>query len=371
MPYEPPATSSPSSEATRFTDDASSPSIAVLPFVNMSADKDNEYFSDGISEELLNVLVRCRGLGVASRTSSFGYKGSTLGAAAIAKELKVEHVLEGSVRKAGNHVRITAQLIDAVNDRHLWSETYDRELTDIFAIQDEIANAIVDALRELTRRDRSRSDRRDRARRHREPAGLRLYLKARELFIARTDLQESMRLFERVTQIDPNSRAAGRASRRSPRWPPGWGSRTATTPRWRSRPPSGRSSSTRRCPCLGRRSRRAPSNRGRSTGREPCANGSRLAADPRNATAYLWRGIAWIDPRVLRSCPADLDRCLELEPGYANALRTRRWRCCGRARRTRRWHCLSAAWRRGSCSAGPNTSLVRSWAGATGSLRSC
>ncbi|MDH4106442.1 MAG: hypothetical protein OEV39_10060, partial [Gammaproteobacteria bacterium] len=91
-------------------------SIAVLPFINMSGDKDNEYFSDGISEELLNVLVRVKGLGVASRTSSFTYKGSTLGTAAIANALKVNHVLEGSVRKSGNHVRITAQLIDAVND---------------------------------------------------------------------------------------------------------------------------------------------------------------------------------------------------------------------------------------------------------------
>ena len=110
----------------------------------MSDDKGNEYFSDGISEELLNVLVRVDGLGVASRTSSFSFKGSPLGTADIAKALKVNHVLEGSVRKAGNHVRITAQLIDAVNDRHLWSDTYDRELTDIFAIQEEIANSIVD-----------------------------------------------------------------------------------------------------------------------------------------------------------------------------------------------------------------------------------
>jgi TolB-like protein len=95
----------------------------------MSDDAANEFFADGISEELLNVLVRVDGIGVASRTSSFAYKGRELGAAAIASELGVNHILEGSVRKAGNRVRITAQLIDAVNDRHLWSETYDRELT--------------------------------------------------------------------------------------------------------------------------------------------------------------------------------------------------------------------------------------------------
>ena len=122
-------------------------SIAVLPFVNMSADEENEYFSDGISEELLNVLVRIEGLRVASRTSSFSFKGKGLDIPTIAKQLDVEHVLEGSVRKSGNRVRVTAQLIDVKTDKHLWSDTYDRELTDIFAIQDEIAQNIVEALK--------------------------------------------------------------------------------------------------------------------------------------------------------------------------------------------------------------------------------
>ena len=124
------------------------PSIAVLPFVNMSADPEQEYFSDGISEEILNVLVRVDGLKVASRTSSFTYKGENLDIPEIARELKVGNIVEGSVRKSGNRVRITAQLINTSDDRHLWSDTFDRELTDIFAIQDEIANAIVDALKE-------------------------------------------------------------------------------------------------------------------------------------------------------------------------------------------------------------------------------
>jgi TolB-like protein len=106
-------------------------SIAVLPFVNMSDDPGNQFFSDGISEELLNVLVKVPDLGVASRTSSFAYKGKEMGAAEIARELKVSYILEGSVRKAGDKVRITAQLIDAAQDRHIWSETYDRQLTDI------------------------------------------------------------------------------------------------------------------------------------------------------------------------------------------------------------------------------------------------
>ncbi len=122
-------------------------SIAVLPFINMSDDADNEYFSDGISEELLNVLVRIDGLRVASRTSSFAFKGKDASIPSIAESLGVAHILEGSVRKSGDTVRITAQLIDARTDTHLWSETYDRKLEDIFAIQDEISSHIVEALK--------------------------------------------------------------------------------------------------------------------------------------------------------------------------------------------------------------------------------
>jgi TolB-like protein/Tfp pilus assembly protein PilF len=122
-------------------------SIAVLPFVNMSDDPGNEYFSDGISEELLNVLVRVEGLRVASRTSSFAFKDKDASIPSIGKELNVNHVLEGSVRKAGNTVRVTAQLVDVRTDSHLWSETYDRQLEDIFAIQDEISGQIVQALK--------------------------------------------------------------------------------------------------------------------------------------------------------------------------------------------------------------------------------
>ena len=121
-------------------------SIAVLPFVNMSGDKDNEYFSDGISEEILNVLARTPDLHVAARTSSFSFKGKAMEVPAIAQALNVRMVLEGSVRKQGDRVRITAQLIDAATDLHVWSQTYDRKLQDIFAIQDEIAKSIGDAL---------------------------------------------------------------------------------------------------------------------------------------------------------------------------------------------------------------------------------
>jgi adenylate cyclase len=117
-------------------------SLAVLPFVNMSGDAANEYFSDGISEEILNVLARTPELHVAARTSSFSFKGKTLEVPEIARELNVRMVLEGSVRKQDDRVRITTQLIDAKSGFHVWSQTYDRKLQDIFAIQDEIAKAI-------------------------------------------------------------------------------------------------------------------------------------------------------------------------------------------------------------------------------------
>lgn len=121
-------------------------SIAVLPFVNMSNDAENGYFADGISEELLNVLAGIQGLAVASRTSSFTFKDKDTSIPEIARQLGVRHVLEGSVRKQGQRVRITAQLIEAGSDAHLWSETYDRDLTDIFKVQEEIAQAIGDSL---------------------------------------------------------------------------------------------------------------------------------------------------------------------------------------------------------------------------------
>ena len=157
-PASPPA--SPSAPAT--TTDASSPgvpapapatvptavasSIAVLPFADLSEAKDQEYFADGLSEELLNRLARGGALQVAARTSSFRFKGKNRDIGEIARALKVRNVLEGSVRKSGARLRVTAQLIDAESGFHRWSETYDRQLTDLFAVQDEIAQAIGDAL---------------------------------------------------------------------------------------------------------------------------------------------------------------------------------------------------------------------------------
>jgi eukaryotic-like serine/threonine-protein kinase len=123
------------------------PSIAVLPFANLSADKENEYFGDGLAEEVINALGQVPGLQVAGRTSSFVFRGKDIELAEVGRRLNVDYLLEGSVRRAGNRIRVTTQLIKAADGFHLWSERFDRELTDIFAIQDEVTHAIASALR--------------------------------------------------------------------------------------------------------------------------------------------------------------------------------------------------------------------------------
>jgi TolB-like protein/Tfp pilus assembly protein PilF len=137
----------PAPQATVTAAAASGLTIAVLPFTNMSSDEENEHFADGLTEELLNVLAKIQGLQVAGRTSSFHFKGKNEDLRLIGDQLGVAHILEGSVRKSGDAVRITAQLIKAEDGFHLWSETYDRRLDDIFAIQDDIAGAVATALR--------------------------------------------------------------------------------------------------------------------------------------------------------------------------------------------------------------------------------
>ncbi len=122
-------------------------SIAVLPFSNMSSDPEQEFFSDGISEEIINMLAQVPGLKVAGRTSAFSFKGKNQDLRLIGEQLNVNHILEGSVRKSGNKIRITAQLIKVADGYHLWSEKYDRELEDIFDIQDEISIAILNAIK--------------------------------------------------------------------------------------------------------------------------------------------------------------------------------------------------------------------------------
>jgi TolB-like protein len=180
-------------------------SIAVLPFANMSADPDQLFFSDGISEEILNSLVRIPDISVASRTSSFNYRGADLNMPRIADELGVFFILEGSVRKANNELRITAQLIDAAADRHLWSETYDRELKDIFEIQSEIANRIVQSIQsELGIQVRTEIAPKTLTE---NMSAYELYLKGYATFTQRAvpqNVQDSIAYLEQAVELDPN-----------------------------------------------------------------------------------------------------------------------------------------------------------------------
>ncbi|BFM09652.1 tetratricopeptide repeat protein [Halioxenophilus aromaticivorans] len=178
-------------------------SIAVLPFVDLSPDGDQEYFSDGISEEILNVLVRIPKLKVAGRTSSFSFKGKNQDLRDIGAALNVDHVLEGSVRKAGARLRITAQLIRSNDGFHVWSETYDRELTDIFAIQDDIAKNVADAMAKSLGIAAGQSlvgSRTD------DPIAYDNYLKAHELYRQRGEdnLRKARNLLADAIARDPN-----------------------------------------------------------------------------------------------------------------------------------------------------------------------
>ena len=178
-------------------------SIAVLAFDDMSQAGDQEYLSDGIAEELLNLLAKIPELRVISRSSAFSYKGKDIKLAQMGKELNVAHILEGSVRKAGNRVRITAQLIEARSDTHLWSETYDRQLEDIFAIQDEIAATVVEQLKITLLGEAPHVQEVD-------PEAYALYLQARHLARLRStdSINQSNILYEQSLAIDPKNPAA-------------------------------------------------------------------------------------------------------------------------------------------------------------------
>ncbi|HXI86458.1 MAG TPA: hypothetical protein VNH64_03295, partial [Parvularculaceae bacterium] len=178
-------------------------SIAVLPFEDLSPQGDQGYFADGMAEEVLNVLANVPGLSVASRTSSFQFKGREIGVPEIAKQLNVRHVLEGSVRKAGTTVRITAQLIDTKTDRHLWSQTFDRPLTtdDVFTIQDQIAQAIVNAMDKLI--GVAAAPKVTVAPATDNLTAYDLYLQARPMVQARANLVQADALLARAVEQDP------------------------------------------------------------------------------------------------------------------------------------------------------------------------
>jgi TolB-like protein/class 3 adenylate cyclase len=194
---------SPSPAAPSAVHSADQKSIAVLPFVDMSQAKDQEYFCDGISEEILDTLAKVDGLRVVARTSSFSFKGKNADVGEVANKLNVENVLEGSLRREGNRIRITAQLINARDGFHLWSETYERELKDVFAVQDEITRSIVDALKiKLAVAPPAR------ARQNTEAYDL--YLQGLYLSNKSTEeeLRKSVDFFQRSLEKDPNSARA-------------------------------------------------------------------------------------------------------------------------------------------------------------------
>src|SRR5438552_4332117 len=195
----------PRREAARIPNESSSAnsakSIAVLPFVNMSSDKEQDYFSDGLSEELLNQLAQVPQLRVIARTSSFSFKGKEVDVATIARTLSVANVLEGSVRKSANTLRVTAELIRASDSSHLWSQTYDRDRTDIFKVQDEIAGDVVAALKvkllptqELPKAQRTNN-----------PEAYQQYLQGRYYLnrFSVADWDKARAFLERATELDP------------------------------------------------------------------------------------------------------------------------------------------------------------------------
>jgi adenylate cyclase len=189
---------SPTKDAPRYT-------ICVLPFVNMSGDPEQEYFSDGITEDIITDLSKVSSLGIIARNSAFMYKGKQVDILKVARELKVSHVLEGSVRKAGGRVRISAQLVDGATNSHVWAERYDRDSSDIFALQDEISEAIVKALKlRLLPEEKKAIERRGTS----NAEAHNLYLMARETYISgqANDVPSAeaiIRLCGRATEIDP------------------------------------------------------------------------------------------------------------------------------------------------------------------------
>jgi TolB-like protein len=291
-------------------------SIAVLPFADLSQEQDQRYFTDGLSEELLNLLVRVDDLHVASRTSAFALRNSTMSIPQISKELNVDHILEGSVRKDGDRIRITAQLIEAATDKHLWSENFDREFNDIFTIQDEIANAIVVALTgelgvgEKVITVEAATENVD---------AYEMYLTARELFLGRVELPESIRLFNAALKLDPNFARA---------WE-GLAAVEAVANDWIV------NDGIDHDPLAKQAAQKALElNPDLSMplavlgAIESTVDHDYVAAmdyfnaaiekDPKNATAWLWRGLRLKLGGYTVEAMADLRHCLSIDPGYQN-----------------------------------------------------
>ena len=299
-------------------------SIAVLPFSDLSAEGNEGYFSDGVAEEILNVLAHVNGLKVASRTSSFQFRKSDLGAPAIAEKLGVRHLLEGSVRKAGDTVRITAQLIDASTDQHEWSESFDRPLntTNLFAIQDEIAQSIVTHLASslggaaaIGRPDARKADTAD-------ESAYDLYLKGRSLFRARTkrNLQVAVAPLKEAVAKDPKFARAWEML----------GAVLVTGASWDVGDAADYqagldaiSTALRLDPNLSlayavRGQDQGDPHYGRAVAWEDSFQSFALAIehDGTNATAYAWRGINNNALGYFDKAISDFLRCLEIDPAY-------------------------------------------------------
>jgi len=300
-------------------------SIAVLPFVNMSNDPDQEYFSDGISEEILNVLVRVDGLSVASRTSSFAFKGRNPNIPEIAATLNVDHILEGSVKKQGKRVRITAQLIDVKTDRHLWSESYNRELTDIFKIQDEISNAIVIALKDTLGIETLEAV-------SVQPMTENMsaydsYLKGRGLFLSRADLPGSAAYLEQAVALDDSFAGAWETLAATYSAMPSWG--------FLDRPYYELSTQAAdKAIALDSNLSLAYAVKGSNLSLGAMKQGhlpdwkatfeyldQAIENNPKNATAHFWRAINFLFLGFFEKALGDFDICLRIDPTYGSCKR--------------------------------------------------
>jgi len=267
------------------------PSIAVLPFANMSGDAEQEYFSDGISEDIITDLSKIGGLVVIARNSSFAYKGKNVDIRTIGRELNVGVVLEGSIRRAGNRVRITAQLIDAATGGHLWAERYDRDLTDIFAVQDEVTGEIVKALKvTLTPREQSRLATGGTA----SVEAHDLVLQARELMIRPKKTREGFErlqvLLERAVALDPTYSDAYACL--------GWTHQHDFQNRWSNDPEH-------------------------ATERALGYAEKAIAADPNEPLGHYVASIVTMFQRDLDRSGAEAEKALAVSPNYALALNAR------------------------------------------------
>jgi TolB-like protein len=275
------------------------PSIAVLPFVNRSHDEDDEYFSDGLADELLNVLAKIRGLRVAARTSAFSFKGKQTTIAEVGRALNVATVLEGSVRKAGNRMRISVQLVKVADGYHLWSESYDRTLEDIFAVQDDIAQSVVQELRTTLLGETADAKAAQKLTaqvaaavkgRASDPEAYRLYLQARYFMdrFTRDDTAKGIGYLMRALDLDPVFALAWAELGRA------YANEAGNT--W------------------------APVTEGYARGREAVARA--LALEPDLAEGHAQMG--WIQmthDRDWRGAEASYRRALEMAPGNAGVLR--------------------------------------------------